>query len=279
MLFAVRLIVVVFGVAALGAAYSVLRGVPEVIAVWPYDLGYGLSRVFIASMLAAIGAPVLWIGLSGDLAAIRPGAVNVIAVGVGLGAQAVWKIAFETPSNRLIVFAIAVWGLVVVAAVMLLLVRAVRWRDPRATPWLARGAFALFAFVLLVSGGLLVQRVQIFPWLLDRDAAIAYGVMFIGAAAYFVYGLVEPVWSNARGQLIGFLAYDAVLLLPYGALWPTAAGNQQLGLTVYLAVLVFSGAVAFWLLFCSPIWRFGRGAGEPVRAWRRRPAGDTGDAL
>ena len=78
-----------------------------------------------------------------------------------------------------------------------------------------RIAFGLFTFVLLIAGGLLVQRVQIFPWVLDRDSAMAFGVMFLGAAAYFIYGLVEPVWSNAKGQLIGFLAYDAVLLVPY----------------------------------------------------------------
>ena len=279
MRFAIQLGLILVGVAALGVALAFVRGVPEVVALWPYSTAYGLTTIFIASMFAAIGAPIVWIGLSGDLAAIRPGAVNIIAVGVGLGGQATWKIAFEASSQELIIFAIAVWAVVVVVGVMMVLARNEKWRDPRPTPWLVRIAFGLFTFVLLTAGGLLVQRVQIFPWVLDRDSALAFGVMFLGAAAYFIYGLVAPVWSNAKGQLIGFLAYDAVLLVPYLKLWPSTTGDQRLGLTVYLAALAISGVIAIWFLFFNPIWRFGRGLGDPVRDWRKRPRATTGDEL
>lgn len=279
MRFAIQLGLIIVGIAALGIALAVGRNVPEVVGLWPYSTTYGLSRIFIASMFGAIGAPIVWIGLSGDLGAIRPGAINVIAVGVGLAAQATWIIAFEAATPELTIFAIATWAVVVAVGVAMVLARNQPWRDPRPTPWLVRLAFGLFTFVLLVAGGLLVQRIQIFPWVLDRDNAVAYGIMFLGAAAYFVYGLVEPVWSNARGQLIGFLAYDAVLFVPYLELWPSTAGDQRLGLTVYLAVLAISGMIAIWFLFFNPIWKFGRGLGTPVRDWRKRPSLTVGDEL
>ena len=279
MRFAIQLGLILVGVAALGIALAFARGVPEVVGFWPYSTTYGLATIFIASMFTAIGAPIIWIGLSGDLAAIRPGAVNIIAVGVGLGGQATWKIAFEASSDKLMIFAIVVWVVVVAVGVMVVLARTERWRDPRPTPWLVRIAFGIFTFVLLVAGGLLVQRIQIFPWVLDRDSAFAFGIMFLGAAAYFVYGLVEPVWSNAKGQLIGFLAYDAVLLVPYLTLWPSTVGDQQRGLTVYLAALVISGVIAIWHLCFNPIWKFGRGLGTPVRDWRKRRSAGAGDEI
>jgi hypothetical protein len=280
MRFAIRLLLVALGVATVGIAYALLRNVPEIVAVWPYPQSYGLSNVFIASMLAAIGAPIVWIGLSGDLAAIRSGAINIMAVSGGLGAQAVWKVAAGDSTERLLTFAIAACSLALVSAVLLLLTRKEPWLDPRPTPWLARGAFALFAFVLLIAGGLLVQRIQIFPWVLTRDNAIAYGIIFLGSAAYFIHAIVEPVWSNARGQLLGFLAYDAVLLVPYARLWPSTAGDQQLGLAIYLGVIALSGVIAIWFLFFNPIWKFGRGLRDPIRDWRRRgPPADTVDAI
>ena len=39
--------------------------------------------------------------------------------------------------------------------------------------------------------------------------------MFLGSATYFAYGIVRPRWTNAGGQLAGFLAYDLVLIVPF----------------------------------------------------------------
>jgi hypothetical protein len=41
---------------------------PPALALWPWP-GGRLSNVFLASILAAAGAPVLWIGLRGEAAA------------------------------------------------------------------------------------------------------------------------------------------------------------------------------------------------------------------
>jgi hypothetical protein len=42
-----------------------------------------------------------------------------------------------------------------------------------------------------------------------------FGLVFLGAATYFIYGALDPHWGNAIGQLAGFLAYDLVLLAPF----------------------------------------------------------------
>jgi hypothetical protein len=202
-----------------------------------------------------------------------------MAVALGLGGQAVWEMVSGTVNLKLQIAAATGGALVVVTAALLYLCRNLKWRDQRPTPWLARGAFALFVVLLIVAAGLLIQGMQIFPWVLDRDNAFAYSMIFIGAAVYFLYGIVDPVWSNAKGQLIGFLAYDAVLLVPYLMLWPAAAGDQRLGLALYLLVIALSGATAIWFLFVSPIWRLGRGMGTPARDWRKRPGSTPGDGL
>jgi hypothetical protein len=38
-----------------------------------------------------------------------------------------------------------------------------------------------------------------------------FGLIFLGAATYFIYGALDPHWGNAVGQLAGFLAYDLTI--------------------------------------------------------------------
>lgn len=58
---------------------------PEVIALWPWPDGR-LSYIFIASILAAIGAPVIWMGINGELAVMRDGALDFAMTYPGLSA-------------------------------------------------------------------------------------------------------------------------------------------------------------------------------------------------
>ena len=64
---------------------------------------------------------------------------------------------------------------------------------------------------------------------------------------------------------------------PFVELWPGTEGVQRISLSVYLGVLVVSGVIAVWFLCFNPIWKFGRGLGEPVRDWRRRPVESSAD--
>jgi hypothetical protein len=81
--------------------------------------------------------------------------------------------------------------------------------------------------------------------------------MFFGAAVYFAYGLLRPLWVNAAGQLAGFLAYDLILIVPFLTRLPTTPDEHRLGLTIYTAVLIFSALLAIYYLFIH----------KPTRLW------------
>ena len=87
------------------------------------------------------------------------------------------------------------------------------------------------------------------------------GWMFFGAAMYFAYALLRPSWLNSAGQLIGFLAYDLVLIVPFLTRLPGVAPEHKLGLIIYTAVVTYSGLLAiYYLLIYKP---------TRVRTWRR----------
>ena len=72
---------------------------------------------------------------------------------------------------------------------------------------------------------------------------------FPGTAAYFAYGLLRPSWVNSAGQLVGFLAYDVVLIVPFLTRLPTTPAEFRVGLTIYTAVVIYSGLLAIYYLF------------------------------
>lgn len=245
-----RGILVLGGLAALAGAAGFLLGWRDVTRIWPF-LGYGLTPVFLGSILAAIAAPVIWIGLSGEFAALRGGAANLLVTGGGVAAYGLSQ-SWGDPAGRVQIFAIIHLAVAMVA--LLLLVTSVRlvWRDDRPTPVLVRIAFGIFGLGLVAVGTALVLRRDVFPWPLDNDTSIVYGIIFLGAAVYFAFGLAWPVWGNAKGQLVGFLAYDLVLAVPFARLWFVAPSAS---LAVYLAVIAGSAALATWYLALSPRYR------------------------
>jgi hypothetical protein len=92
----------------------------------------------------------------------------------------------------------------------------------------------------------------ILPWEVTTEGTVIYGWFFIGAAAYFAYGVWRPRWHNAAGQLAGFLAYDLVLIVPFLLLLPTISDTLRPNLLVYIAVVVYSGALAIYYLVLRP---------------------------
>jgi len=102
------------------------------------------------------------------------------------------------------------------------------------------------------------------------EAGRIVGLMFLGAAVYFAYGLVDRRWENAGGQLAGFLAYDVVLVVPFlvrlasgtPSYYDTGTGEPlRLNLLLYTGVVAYSGLLAAWYLFLDP----------RTRSRRRRP--------
>jgi hypothetical protein len=245
-----RGVLVLAGLAALVGAAGFLMGWRDVVRIWPF-LAYGLTPVFLASIVAAIAAPVIWIGLSGEFAALRGGAANLLISGGGIAAYGLSQ-SWGDPVGRVQTFAIIHLGVAMVALLLLVVSQGASWRDDRPTPVIVRIAFGIFGLGLVAVGTALVLRLEVFPWPLDDDTSIVYGLIFVGAAVYFAYGLWRPVWGNAKGQLVGFLAYDLVLIVPFVRLW---FSSPSLSLAVYLAVIAGSALLAIWYLALSPRYR------------------------
>jgi len=64
-------------------------------------------------------------------------------------------------------------------------------------------------------------------------------------AFYFLYGLLVPRWHHALGQLLNFLAYDLVLIVPFLWLFKTAKPEYVFSLIVYVAVLKWCNCSLF----------------------------------
>lgn len=220
-------------------------------ALWPWPDGR-LSFVFVASILAAIAAPLLWIGATGELGAASGGAINLFVTFAG-GAGWLALLASRGGGTRILVTA------ALFAATALLTAGIWRWsrrlprRDRRPVPAPVRASFALFAALLVPVGVALVARApHIFPWPLHPDSSVLYGWIFLGAALYFIHGVVRPGWANAAGQLLGFLAYDLVLIGPFLAHFSAVLPEHRASLILYTAVLIYSGLLACFYLAVHP---------------------------
>ena len=245
-----RGVLVIAGLGALVGAAGFLLGWRDVVRIWPF-LGYGLTPVFLASILAAIAAPLIWIGLTGEFAALRGGAANLLVSGGGIAAYG-WSQSPGDPAGRVQTFAAVQLSVAGVALLLLVASQRAAWRDDRPMPLPVRIAFAGFGLGLVAVGTALVLRYDLFPWPLDDDTSIVYGLIYLGAAVYFAYGLWRPVWGNAKGQLVGFLVYDLVLIVPFARLW---FSSPSLSLAVYLGVIAGSALLAIWYLALSPRYR------------------------
>jgi hypothetical protein len=239
------------GVALIVLAAGYLWRLPWVIATWPWPDGR-LSYIFIASIIVAIAAPALWIGLSGEWGAIAGGALNVLIMAAGM-AFYLLLLAFRTGGAVLWLDGLATLLVACVSLWLFLWSRRVPLRDPQPTPRPVMIAFTCFMLALLAAGGALLLRVpSIFPWPLKPESSTMFGLIFIGAAIYFLYGLLYRRWHYARGQLLGFLAYDLVLLPAFLPLIPTVQPAHRTSLTIYLVVLIVSGALAIYYLVVRP---------------------------
>ena len=94
-------------------------------------------------------------------------------------------------------------------------------------------------------------------WALNPDLSVIFGCIFIGDAFYFLYSLFYSRWHNAAGQLLSFLAYDLVLIVPFLLLFETVKPEYMLNLIVYVAVLIYSGGLAVYFLFVNSQTRLG----------------------
>lgn len=232
--------------------------------LWPWP-DSKLSFVFIGSILAAIAIPTIWIGLTGEMGAIEAGAVDLTVTYVGITVYLA-TIAGD-PGQPALGAYIAVFAVAAASTIGVLLVaRRLGIRDPRPMPGPVRAWFAFFAAVLVAVSVALLAHVSVFPWPLRAESSRMFGLIFLGAAAYFVHGFLRPRWANAAGQLAGFLAYDVVLIVPFIRHFHEVHGTKLVSLIVYTAVLVASAALAIAYLFVHRATRVWPRAAAPTVA-------------
>lgn len=261
---------IVAGIAQVILSWGLYTRADWATRVWPWP-DVKMSFIFLAAIGLAIGVPLLWIGLTGEIGALEP---LFLLLGVGLGGIGSYLLvrSWGPQDIRLATYGgIAVSG----GAGFLLLYRWSRsfpLLDTRPLAPLLRLIFLVFCGILTVAGvALLFQVERVFPWNLQPGTSTLFGWIFIGAAILFAWIVAHPKWGYGAGALIGFLAYDLLLYLPYVDLWRSRHDStvvssyyggatsadlvNEKSLVIYLSVLVVSGLVA---VIALPLYRFRR---------------------
>jgi hypothetical protein len=244
-----RYLLVLVGVVQIFFAVAFFLQWPLAVSLWPFPGTTPLTFIFISSIFAAAAAPTLWAAVTenyGALAGIgldyltilAPVAVLSFQLGAAGGGAKMTTYGFVCVFGALFGLGLFLWSARIPLDRTLPMPGFVRW------------SFVLFIIALLIVGGRLVMQVpNSIPWKITPDLSVVMGWMFLGAAVYFVYGLLRPSWLNSAGQMIGFLAYDVVLIVPFLTRLPTTPPENQIGLTIYTVVVVYSGLLAFYYLF------------------------------
>jgi hypothetical protein len=214
-----------------------------------------LSYYFLSSIFAAIALPVVWIGLTREVAATVGGAINLTVMYTALSIYMLQSYT-ATDHTRLLIAGLVCAASAAVSVGLFFWARRFSFRDQRPMPGPVRWSFGLFVVTLiLVGGALILKRPNVFPWPLEAEVSVVYGWIFLSAAAYFIYALWVPLWHNACGPLLGFLAYDLVLIVPFLDYFDTVDSVQRPRLIVYTLVVSFSGLLAIFYLFLNPATR------------------------
>jgi hypothetical protein len=256
------IVVAVQVVLAAGFAFEV----DAALDLWPFGERSQLTAVFVGSIFAAAAASTAWCLLTDSMRGLAGIALDYLVILLPFAAYSLFLAARDGESRtHLVAFGLAALAGAAVGLVLLRAALRAPWRDTRPTPPLVRYSFAAFSVALVIVASLLLARMKVLPWPVTDELSTVIGVMFLGAAAYFVYGLLEPCWENAGGQLAGFLAYDLVLILPFLDRLPSVDDEFRVNLIVYTVVVVYSGLLAIWFLFLNPGTRGATGRPEPGR--------------
>lgn len=242
------------GLAILIIAFGFMFQAQFATQIWPWPDGR-YSYLFVGSILAAVSAAMLWVGWTGELGALPAGSLNIFVIALTTFIY-FFKLALVDRRGELLPFGVVSVVIALASGAAFLWSRRIPLRESPSTPAFVKFSFGVFIIALVLAGSALILGAQIFPWELNADSAVIFGCIFLGDACYFLYGLLRPRWNNALGQLLSFLAYDLVLIVPFIGLFPTVRPESMLNLVVYTAVLVYSGAVAFYFLFLHPPTKF-----------------------
>lgn len=246
--------------AVLGIGYYLQQ--PWALQTWPWSEGR-LSYIFVSSILAAVAATMLWVGLAGRLAAAAGGFVHVATLAGGL-VTVFLPLALQADRPRLAAYAAASAGAALACLAAFAWVRRLPPRDARRLPLSLRLWSGLYLLILIPAGTALIAQVPgIMPWPLKPEMSMVCGWVFVSAACSFAYPLLRPQVEYVRVGLIGFLAYDLVLIMPFVQHLDRVPPHLLGSLRLYLLALVASAAVSLYYLFWCPATR-----------WQARPAAE-----
>ena len=227
---------------------------PFAVSLWPWE-DAGVTHLFIGSILAAASAAALWIGWMGELCDLPAGTLNLFVI--GLTTCIYFFYLYLQGRSEMLVYAIISLLVGLISGAFFLWSRRCLLTDLRPTPGLVRISFWVFVVTLLLAGTALNLGMPIFPWDLNPNYSVVFGCIFLGDAFYFIYALLRPRWGNAFGQLLSFLAYDLVLIVPFLLLLESVKPSHMQSLIIYIVVLLYSGGLAIHYLFLNPQTRFG----------------------
>jgi hypothetical protein len=230
--------------------------------------------LYLSAYLAAIGASLVWIGLSGALGAAVAGAYALTVTYTGL-AISLFVLPLGSSHSHLNAAAFLCLVAAIISAGIGRWFRRFPTWDVRPLNRLVFSSFVGFALLLtLVGSAVLLRMPNVFPMPLNPVAGALVGCSFLGSATYFLYCLAFPVWHNAYAQLWGFLAYDVVLIVPFVLRVGTSDSAHLPSLLINTAVLVYSGAIAIYFLFinrATRVWVLHTSrAGSKIASSRRR---------
>jgi len=221
---------------------------PLAVGIWPFPGSTPMTFIFLSSIYAAAAVSTFWAVASKNYGALAGIGLDYIMILAPLSAVCFRLKSGATPG-------MTGWAIVSLAGAiigLLLVLWSIRIPMDRTIPLprFARWAFVGFiASLLAVSLALILRLPNVIPWTVTPALSVVIGSMFLGAASYFLYGLLRPSWVNAGGQFAGFLAYDLVLIGPFISLFATVEPERLPSLIVYTVFVSFSGLVALYYLF------------------------------
>jgi len=244
----VGLVVFALGGIAETVGFFFLQGWATSLVPWELNR---MAGIFLSSICIAFSLPMLWIALSQEYAGLAGGAVNFAIIFGGFSTFSFSVYAATSRQPVLLFGVITLIGFLVTLGLIYFGFQH-KFKDVRPTPVLVRVSFLAFFINLVYSGAqLALSKPGVFPWELTHQQSVLYGWIFLGASTYFLYGFLRPVLGNAHGQLLGFLAYDLVLIVPYIGLFFRDEPIFVPNLVYYITVLVYSGSLGIYYLFMN----------------------------
>jgi hypothetical protein len=247
----VRVFLILFILAQIFAAVALFLQLPIITNLWPFEGTTPLTYIFVSSILAAAAAATLWVVVSGHFGALAGIALNYMTIMTPTSIIAFRSASVNGEPSMLLL------GIITAASAfagLLMFLWSIRIPLDRSahTPGLVRWSFVVFVVGLLIVGARAILKVRnAVPWTITPELSVLIGCMFLGASAYFAYGVLRPGWLNSVGQLIGFLAYDLVLIVPFLTRLATTPPERMPGLIVYTVVVLYSGIIA--IIYLVPL--------------------------